>query len=319
MIQVEGLTKKYGKNIAIKDLAFSVNQGDIVGFLGPNGAGKSTTMNILTGLMSPTAGSVHIGDYDIFEYPIEVKKKIGYLPENPPLYRDMYVRDYLHYVAHLKRVPRKQIKQRVDDVLEKTNITDQQKRLINNLSKGYKQRVGLAQALVSDPDILILDEPTVGLDPNQVVEIRSLILSLKEKRHTIVLSTHILSEVQATCQKVIIINKGHIIAKDSLKSLLAKMSSQSHRQLHVNVRRPDKALERKLAQIKGVGSVTSPTSGEYILDLTSDKDDVQEAVIAQIAQSNAGLLGCHVASKSLEDVFIQLTQNSNSQDDKEST
>lgn len=320
MIEVSQLTKNYGKNMAIEGLDFSVEEGDIVGFLGPNGAGKSTTMKILTGLMSPTSGSVSIGGYDIFEHPIEVKRRIGYLPENPPLYRDMYVRDYLSYVARLKRVPRKQIKERVDDVLEKVNITDHQKRLINNLSKGYKQRVGLAQALVSDPDLLILDEPTVGLDPNQVVEIRSLILSLKEKKHTVVLSTHILSEVQATCQKVIIINKGHIIAKDTLKGLITNMSHKSQRQLHVKVRRPSDSLESVLSQVKGVGSVISPTSGEYILDLNLDEDDIQEAVIAKIAQSKAGLLDCHTVSKSLEDVFIQLTRevsNETSGDSKE--
>ena len=312
MIQVTNLTKKYGHNTAIKNLDFSVDKGAIVGFLGPNGAGKSTTMRIITGLMSPTDGVVKVGGHDVFEHPIEVKRKIGYLPENPPLYKDMYVREYLHYVAELKQVPKKKIKSRVDDVLEKVNIKDQQNRLINNLSKGFKQRVGLAQALVSDPEILILDEPTVGLDPNQVFEIRSLILSLKESKHTVLLSTHILSEVQAICQNIIIINEGQIIAKDTLEALNAKVSGESHRQLFIKVRRSDTSLEKKLSQIKGVEAVTHPTSGgapgEYILNLTFDKDDTQEEVISDIIGLNAGLMSCHTVSRSLEDIFIQLTR-----------
>ena len=312
MIQVNNLTKKYGHNIAIKNLNFSVEKGAIVGFLGPNGAGKSTTMKIITGLMSPTEGVVQVGGHDVFEYPIEVKRKIGYLPENPPLYKDMYVREYLNYVAELKQVPKKKVKGRVDDVLEKVNITEQQNRLINNLSKGFKQRVGLAQALVSDPEILILDEPTVGLDPNQVLEIRSLILSLKESKHTVLLSTHILSEAQATCQKIIIINEGQIIAKDTLEALNAKVSGQSHRQIFIKVRRTDTSLEKKLSQIKGVESITHPksgvTPGEYILNLTFDKDDTQEDVISGVVGLNIGLMSCHIVSKSLEDIFIELTR-----------
>ena len=312
MIQVQNLTKKYGNHTAIQDLAFSVEKGGIVGFLGPNGAGKSTTMKIITGLMSPTNGSVMVGGHDVFEHPIEVKRKIGYLPENPPLYKDMYVKDYLHYVAQLKQVPKKQIKGRIDDVLEKVNIKEQQNRLISNLSKGFKQRVGLAQALVSDPELLILDEPTVGLDPNQVFEIRSLILSLKETKHTVLLSTHILSEAQAICQKIIIINEGQIIAKDTLEALNAKVSGQSHRQLQIKVRRFDNSLERKLAQIQGVDSITNPTSGsvagEYILNLTTDDDDTQEKVISKLVQLDVGLMACHTVSKSLEDIFIQLTR-----------
>ncbi len=270
-------------------------------------------MKIITGLMSPTEGSVKVGGDDVFECPIKVKKKIGYLPENPPLYKDMYVRDYLNYVAQLKQVPKKQIKERVDDVLEKVNIKDQQKRLINNLSKGFKQRVGLAQALVSDPELLVLDEPTVGLDPNQVFEIRSLILSLKKSKHTVLLSTHILSEAQAICQKIIIINEGQIIAKDTLEALNAKVSGQGHRQLHIQVRRPGDTLETKLRKLKEVKSVTSPITtgsikGTYILNLALDDDDTQEAVIAQIAKLDVGLMACHTISKSLEDIFIQLTK-----------
>ena len=312
MIQVNNLTKKYGHNTAIKNLDFSVDKGAIVGFLGPNGAGKSTTMKIITGLMSPTDGVVQVGGHDVFEHPIEVKRKIGYLPENPPLYKDMYVREYLNYVAELKQVPKKKIRGQVDDVLEKVNIKEQQNRLINNLSKGFKQRVGLAQALVSDPEILILDEPTVGLDPNQVFEIRSLILSLKETKHTVLLSTHILSEVQAICQNIIIINEGQIIAKDTLKALNAKVSGQSHRQLCIRVRRSDTSLEKKLSQIAGVESVTYPksgkVSGEYILNLKVDKDDTQEGVISGVVKLDVGLMSCHTVSKSLEDIFIQLTR-----------
>ena len=210
MIEVNQLCKDYGQRRAIDHLSFSLKKGDVVGLLGPNGAGKSTTMKIITGFMAPTSGSASVAGFDVFENPIEVKKRIGYLPETPPVYGDMFVREYLEYAAQLKLVEKKDIKRLVDRALEKTNLGSVEKRLIQNLSKGFRQRVGLAQAIVSDPDVLILDEPTVGLDPKQVAEIRDLIKELRGQ-HTIILSTHILSEVQATCEKVIIIHQGKIV------------------------------------------------------------------------------------------------------------
>ncbi|MGZ3826152.1 MAG: ABC transporter ATP-binding protein, partial [Bdellovibrio sp.] len=218
MIQVKDLTKDYGSRRAINKLNFSISKGEVVGFLGPNGAGKSTTMKIITGFMAPSHGNASIAGFDVFENPLEVKKRIGYLPETPPVYGDMYVRDYLRYVAALKQVPKTKIEASVDSALEKTNLVNVQKRLIGHLSKGFRQRVGIAQAIVSDPEVLILDEPTVGLDPKQVAEIRELIKALRG-HHTIILSTHILSEVEATCEKVIIINNGEIVAEDSIQNL----------------------------------------------------------------------------------------------------
>jgi ABC-2 type transport system ATP-binding protein len=207
MIEIRELTKNYGPHTAIQGLNFTVNKGEVVGFLGPNGAGKTTTMKIITGFMAPTSGEVKIGGVDVFESPVEVKKRIGYLPETPPVYGDMTVRDYLKFVANLKDVPKAKLKSHVDDALAKTQLTTVAHRMIQNLSKGFRQRVGIAQALVSQPEILILDEPTVGLDPRQVAEIRDLLKALRGQ-HTIILSTHILPEVEATCERVIIINKG---------------------------------------------------------------------------------------------------------------
>ncbi|NJM10349.1 MAG: ABC transporter ATP-binding protein [Bdellovibrionaceae bacterium] len=218
MIEVRNLCKNYGDRPAIRALNFSVKKGEVVGFLGPNGAGKSTTMKIITGYMAPSSGEVKVAGFDVFENPMEVKSRIGYLPETPPVYHDMYVEDYLTFVANLKGVDKSRVKSLVSGALEKTTLHDVRKRLIGNLSKGYKQRVGLAQALVSDPEILVLDEPTVGLDPKQVAEMRQLIRELRGQ-HTIILSTHILPEVQASCDKVIIINRGSIVAEDSLEGL----------------------------------------------------------------------------------------------------
>ena len=218
MIEVSGLTKKYGSRYAIEDVSFSINAGEVVGLLGPNGAGKSTTMKILTGYMSPTSGTAKICGYDVFSDPLEVKKRIGYLPENPPLYLDMTVQDYLVYAAQLKSVPSKLCISYVQEALQKTQLTEVKNRIIKNLSKGYKQRVGVAQAIVSKPEVLVLDEPTVGLDPKQVTEIRDLINSLKHQ-HTIIVSTHILSEVEATCSKIVIIHQGKIVAQELIENI----------------------------------------------------------------------------------------------------
>src|SRR3954451_21457714 len=207
MIQVEGLTKRYARHVAVDNISFAVDKGDIVGFLGPNGAGKTTTMRVLTCFMPPTAGKATVAGYDVFEKPMEVKKRIGYLPETPPVYPEMETGDYLEFVGRLKGIPTGDLKRRVSEVSERCAIADVQKKLIGKLSKGYRQRVGLAQAIIHNPDVLILDEPTSGLDPKQIIETRELIKNLAGE-HTIILSTHILSEVEAVCQKVIIISKG---------------------------------------------------------------------------------------------------------------
>ena len=304
MILVRDLCKNYGDRLAVDRLNFKVNKGEVVGFLGPNGAGKSTTMKIITGFMAPTSGSVQVAGFDVFENPLEVKRRIGYLPELPPVYTDMRVEEYLVYVANLRKAPKEKIKALVNSALEKTNLTEVRKRLIHNLSKGFKQRVGLAQALVSDPEILILDEPTVGLDPKQVAEIRHLIQQLKGQ-HTIILSTHILPEVQATCERVIIINRGQIVAEDTLDHLAVRMSAG--RRLHIRVRKGVSALAGQLQKVKGVVKVESETAG-FVVD-TDQNDDTVELVAKQIIESGAGLLELRSQTMDLEDIFIKLTSN----------
>ncbi|MCC7404902.1 MAG: ATP-binding cassette domain-containing protein [Bdellovibrionales bacterium] len=302
MIEVRDLTKNYGDRTAIDRLNFSVSKGEVVGFLGPNGAGKSTTMKIITGYMAPTSGIVKVAGFDVFESPIEVKRRIGYLPETPPVYMDMFVQDYLKYVARLRGVASGNLNSMVDAALEKTNLQDVRKRLIHNLSKGYRQRVGLAQALVADPEILILDEPTVGLDPKQVAEMRKLIHSLKGQ-HTIVLSTHILPEVQASCERIIIINRGRIVAEDSLAGLSKRMSGGQ--KLVVRVRRPSSRLEKGLGDVAGVHQLRA--EGNVLQIDVDGAEDTTEAVANLIVAEGAGLLEMKSTSMDLEDIFIQLT------------
>lgn len=303
MIEVRNLSKNYGDRAAIHALNFTVKKGEVVGFLGPNGAGKSTTMKIITGYMAPSEGQVTVAGFDVFENPLEVKRRIGYLPETPPVYHDMYVRDYLTFVANLKGVEKSRVKKLVASALEKTTLNDVAGRLIGNLSKGFKQRVGLAQALVSDPEILVLDEPTVGLDPKQVSEMRQLIRQLKDQ-HTIILSTHVLPEVQASCDKVIIINRGAIVAEDSLDDLSKRMSGGGH-SIVVRVRRDHDSVVRLIGAIKGVRKVTN--SGNAI-DIEADgKEETVEQVAAAIVTQGAGLMELKVQSLALEDIFIKLT------------
>lgn len=304
VIEVQNLSKSYGERRAISNLQFSVKKGEVVGFLGPNGAGKSTTMKIITGSMAPSSGEVRVAGFDVFENPIEVKKRIGYLPESPPVYADMFVEDYLCFVAKLKGVEKSKRASMVESALTKARLKDVRSRLIGNLSKGFKQRVGLAQALVSDPEVLILDEPTVGLDPKQVAEIRNLILELRGQ-HTIILSTHILSEVQASCDKVIIINRGHIIAEDSLEGLSRRMSGGVR--LSLKVRRAADQLGQSLSKMNGVRAVHAK-GGHLDVELDG-QEDVVEAVAA-MAVEKSGLLEMKSESISLEDIFIQLTSNS---------
>jgi len=302
MIEIKNLTKWYGAIHAVKDINFHVHRGEVVGFLGPNGAGKSTTMKIITGYMAPSEGEVRVAGYDVFENPLEVKRHIGYLPETPPLYADMYVRDYLSFAAKLKGVVGSSVCSKVDLALEKAGLEDVQKRLIQNLSKGYKQRVGLAQALVSEPELLILDEPTVGLDPKQVAEIRHLIQRLKG-HHTIVLSTHILPEVQATCERIVIINKGQIVAEDSLEKLQERVHGARH--FLLRVRRPSEGFVSQLNSVAGVERVESLGSS---YELVTDGSGECPSLVAQVAiASGGGLLELRAMDLDLEQIFLKLT------------
>lgn len=306
MIEIKNLTKSYGSIKAIENLNFKVNKGEVVGFLGPNGAGKSTTMKIITGYMAPTTGVVTVAGHDVFENPIEVKKRIGYLPEIPPVYLDMQVNDYLAYVAQLKQVPKAEVSKKVQRAIEKTYLGDVQKRLIGNLSKGFKQRVGIAEAIVSEPEILILDEPTVGLDPKQVAEIRTLIQTLSGE-HTVILSTHILPEVQATCKRIIIINKGKIVAEDTLDGLNRKMRG-SH-QILLKVKNSSDSLKGQLKSVQGVLEIQDRGQGNLIID-TMEPDDVIMERIAQVSiQLHAGLMELRHLEGNLEEIFIKLTSN----------
>ncbi len=315
MIEVSGLFKSYGPIQAIHDINFKVKKGEVVGFLGPNGAGKSTTMKIITGSMAPSGGSVRVAGFDVFEDPIEVKKRIGYLPENPPVYGDMSVESYLKFVAKLKGVEATRVKAQVEKSIEKTDLGSVRRRLIQNLSKGYRQRVGIAQALVSDPEVLILDEPTSGLDPRQVAEVRALIKELKGE-HTIILSTHILPEVQAMCERIIIINRGHIVAQDSLEGLSTRMAGAT--QVKIKVARPSGEVEKSLQAIPGVSALVKSEHG-YAMAIASGgaADGATDGVVERIAeaavQSRAGLLELRRESADLEEIFLKLTTSEETQ------
>jgi ABC-2 type transport system ATP-binding protein len=302
MIEVQNLSKSYGGIRAIDSLNFKIKKGEVVGFLGPNGAGKSTTMKILTGFMAPTSGSAVINGFDVFENPIEVKRCIGYLPETPPVYADMKVREYLRYVAKLKGVEKTEIEDAITHVIEKTQLGSVEKRLIHNLSKGFRQRVGIAQALVSNPEVLILDEPTVGLDPKQVSEIRELIQQLRG-HHTIILSTHILPEVEATCERIIIINKGKIVAEDTLSNLSNLRSGGQI--VNLRLKRPGEDTEKSLSAIGGVQKVLGQHH-EWTLE-TQSGDDIIEKIAALVIQKGYGLLEISSAKADLEDIFLKLT------------
>jgi ABC-2 type transport system ATP-binding protein len=308
MIEVRDLTKAYGPHKAIDRLNFSVARGEVVGFLGPNGAGKTTTMKIITGFMAPTSGEVKVAGFDVFEDPIEVKRRIGYLPETPPVYGDMTVQEYLRFVANLKGADKTKISQLVDRAIDKTNLGDVRKRLIQNLSKGFRQRVGISGALVSDPEILILDEPTVGLDPRQVAEIRSLIKELAGQ-HTIILSTHILPEVQASCQRIIIINRGQIVAEDSLDGLSKRMTGSGT--VAVRVRRPTAQLNEVLKSLSGVRK--AKVEGSRIQLETDGNEETAERIAQHIVQQGAGLVEMKSEAADLEGIFLQLTSSEETQ------
>ena len=308
MIEVSNLVKDYGNHHAVKDISFTVDDGQIVGLLGPNGAGKSTTMNIMTGYISATSGTVKIGGCDILEEPIQAKKLIGYLPELPPLYEDMTVGEYLSFVCDLKGIRKKEDKiAAVTEVEEAVKITEVKGRLIKNLSKGYKQRVGLAQALIGNPPLLILDEPTVGLDPNQIIEIRSLIKSLAGK-HTIILSSHILSEVNAICDYVLIIDKGILVAEDTPENLSRHFADKNRILLSIKGERTqvEEALEASLY----LESFEITSEHDDIIDVTaesSSEKDVRDELFFEFADKKLPIVKMEIENLSLEDVFLKLT------------
>ncbi len=305
MIEISNLVKKYGKNYAVNDISFNVEKGEIVGFLGPNGAGKSTTMNILTGYLSATSGTVKIAGYDILENPMEAKKHIGFLPEHPPLYLDMTVKEYLDFVFDLKKCDLNR-KKHISEIVDVINIGDVYKRPIGHLSKGYRQRVGIAQALISSPDLLIFDEPTVGLDPKQIIEIRELITSLG-KNHTVILSTHILPEVNAVCDRVVIINKGKIVANAKTSELEAVTGS---RKMKVKVCGPRNDVLSSLRGINGVtgAEILSERDGDstsFLVEAESNVD-IRKPIFNTVASKGWQMIGLEPFAASLEDVFIAI-------------
>ena len=310
MIEVQNLTKAYGPVTAVDHVSFTVNKGEILGFLGPNGAGKTTTMRILTGYMPATSGTARVAGFDVFQDSIEVRRHIGYLPEAPPLYPDMSVGGYLDFVLRIKNVPADKRRARVDDALEKTSLGDKRHQLIKRLSRGYKQRVGLAQALVHDPDVIILDEPTVGLDPKQIIEVRHLIKSLAGS-HTIILSTHILPEVSMTCDRVVIINKGKIAAVDTPLNLTTQLNSGQR--IQVEAQAPEQALQQALAQIPGAIRVQlEPARGDGHLAATIEAapgQDLRSVVASKIVEKGWPLFELRGVSRSLEDIFLELTMD----------
>ena len=310
MIEVTNLTKKYGDHIAVDHLSFRVEKGQIYGFLGPNGAGKSTTMNIITGYLAATEGTVTIDGKDIQKDPEEAKRSIGYLPELPPLYVDMTVREYLEFVAELKKVPKKERKQQIDEVMEMTQITDMQQRLIRNLSKGYRQRVGLAQAILGYPEVIILDEPTVGLDPKQIIEIRDLIRKLGEN-HTVILSSHILSEVSAVCDHIMIIAHGKLVASDSPENLQKLMSGSM--ELDLEVKGSIAAVKSALQEISQIDRIEENTEASKNIAklkvISKENADIREQVFYALADAKLPILQMTHAEKSLEDIFLELTED----------
>lgn len=309
-IQVKNLSKYYGNTLAVDDISFEVNKGDILGFLGPNGAGKSTTMKIITTYLPPTTGTVEIDGYNVESSSLEVRRKIGYLPEQNPLYMDMVVSDYLDYIAALDGVSKDNIKKKRDEMIDTCGLKEMRKKVIGELSKGYKQRVGLAQAMINNPEVLIMDEPTSGLDPNQIIEIRNLIKKLG-KQKTVILSTHILSEVQATCNRIIIINKGKIVADDSPEDLKVQTKGQSIVTLEILKSGCDKnLLINELRNLRNVNKVdfSRETDESFIFVVYGDKNsDLRPSISGKVNDLKTVLLSMQAKQSSLEDVFRDLT------------
>jgi ABC-2 type transport system ATP-binding protein len=320
MIKVEGLTKRYARTVAVDDISFEVAKGQIVGFLGPNGAGKTTTMRVLTCFMPPSAGSANVAGFDVLEQPMEVKKRIGYLPETPPLYPDMEVVEYLNFVGKLKGIAKSDLARRVDEVMERCAVGDVRTKLIAKLSKGYRQRVGLAQAIIHNPDVLILDEPTAGLDPKQIIETRDLIRGLAGD-HTIILSTHILPEVEQTCEQVVIINRGKLVATDTVHNLTARMRGTELIAVEVESAGGNPAsggVRERLEQVPGVSRVLvkesrDPARLRFEVESLPNRSIRSELARAVVGSSWA-LSELHAVGLSLEEIFLQLTTSASDQE-----
>ncbi len=312
MIEVKNLVKRYGNHTAVDHLSFEIEKGKIYGFLGPNGAGKSTTMNMITGYIASTEGTVVIDGHDILEEPEEAKKCIGYLPEMPPLYFDMTVLEYLKFVADLKKIPKDKKASMIEEIMDMVKITDMKNRLIKNLSKGYRQRVGIAQAVLGYPEVIILDEPTVGLDPKQINEIRDLIKSLK-KKHTVILSSHILSEVSAVCDYVLIISHGKLVASDTPENL-GKLAAGSNN-LNLLVKGQKDAIRAAMETVEGVKEVAvkkSAEEGVYAVSVGTEEDtDVREKVFYSMVNAGCPILEMQSKKVSLEEIFLELTESEN--------
>ena len=310
MIEVSNLVKRYGDHTAVDHLSFQIEKGKIYGFLGPNGAGKSTTMNMITGYIASTEGTVTIDGHDILEEPEKAKKCIGYLPEQPPLYFDMTVLEYMKFAADLKKIPKDKKKSMIEEVMDMVKITDMKNRLIKNLSKGYRQRVGLAQAILGYPEVIILDEPTVGLDPKQIIEIRDLIKSLK-KKHTVILSSHILSEVSAVCDYVLIISHGKLVASDTPDNL-GKLAAGSNN-LNLLVKGEKSRIRQLLGEISGVKEISiekkSDQEGWNVTVSTEENTDIREEVFFKMAENHYPILEMQSQKISLEEIFLELTED----------
>ena len=309
MIEVKNVTKKYGSVVAVEDINFEIKEGEIIGLLGPNGAGKSTTMNMITGYIEPTEGEILIEGYDISKKPKKAKRQIGYMPEGVPLYSDLTVKEFITYMAELKKVNRKERKEKVEKIIEQTGLKNVENKLIRNLSRGYKQRVSMAGALVGEPKILILDEPTVGLDPKQITEIRALIKELG-KTHTIILSSHILSEVSQICNKVIIINKGKIIAIDTPENLENKVSNKNTTYVTVeDTENKMDSIKEKISKIKNIKLIKENEDGtkQYIIESEPDKD-LRKIIFNEFAKENITIFEMKKADTTLEDAFMKLIE-----------
>lgn len=316
MIEVRNLVKKYGNHVAVDHLDFTVEKGKIYGFLGPNGAGKSTTMNMITGYIASTEGEILIDGHNILEEPEKAKKCIGYLPELPPLYQDMTVMEYLKFVAELKSIPKAEIEKNISEVMSTTKLDEMKNRLIKNLSKGYKQRVGLAQALLGYPEIIILDEPTVGLDPKQIIEIRDLIKSLGEK-HTVILSSHILSEVSAVCDYVLIIDHGRLVASDSPENLSKVMTGANS--LELTVKGPEEEIRKALDVVENIEELIYHASMvenacDFTVKIAGDRD-VRENIFFALAEAKYPILRMQSTNMTLEEVFLKLTDSGEEKED----
>lgn len=308
MIEVKDLVKKYDNHLAVDHLTFTVPRGQILGFLGPNGAGKSTTMNIITGYISATEGSVSINGHDIYEEPEEAKKSIGYLPEQPPVYTDMTVKEYLGFVAELKRVPKKERESQIASALAKTGTVDVAKRLIKHLSKGYRQRVGIAQAIIGNPEVIILDEPTVGLDPVQIIEIRDLMKELA-KEHTVILSSHILSEISAVCDTVMIINNGRLVVSDTVENLPQHLNAQNS--CRVVIKGTEDLVKPFMEELEDVKELSLEGDGEFVtVIVTSDSQvDLREDIFFACARAGLPIYEMSNVTRNLEDIFLELTRS----------